>query len=230
MSQAYLRRLLSEPDLLAANLDGSFEGDPLDSLVMLGEYLSRNGRSESRERELLDTAVRAVSESADNVAAAMSPSHWDLDRLIEVEEFSECSRTKLRTPRIYVDYDRTIKGNLRVRWFPDERGGSDFRRHEFYYTHIGPTRSPGELMFLRNFDVLVESVGELDRSWHYDFRSILLKVCLYHAQELVVRLNECYDVTMHRRPFVVLNERMLSSMDLQYDGAAAPKTHGLALT
>jgi hypothetical protein len=229
LSDLHSRRHLSDADLFGGELDGCFDQDPLDSLVMLGEYLSRHGRWESRERELLDVAVRAFSESADNVAFAMVPSHWDVDRLIEIQEPHEWSRIAIRKPKIFVDYDRTIKGNLRVRWFPDEREGSDFLHHQFYYTQIGPTRSPGELFFLRNFDVLVDAVKKDDGGWKYGFRNVLLKVCLYHAQELAVRLNMCYDVTMRHRPFVTFRDERLSSIDLRFDGAPAPKNHGLAL-
>lgn len=220
----YREKAMSNKNLILPEFLGhEFSDDPARGIIDLSSFLSRHGETRGYEHTLIEQVSRAFSESVENLSRVMSPKEWNIDRLVETRcVWPNKSEKSLRKPRIFVDYDLTSKGNLRVRWFPDEREGNDFRYDLYYYTEAKTFhRSPGELIFIRDFANLMDAVRAAESNERYDIdrwfacvRIILLKICIDYMKDFVDQLSDHFEITLLNRVACEFPKRHITRVEI----------------
>ncbi len=195
----------------------SRHGGVAEYLVFGHRAIERDGSSVERLPSHQARLLRDLADPLDEEALADMLSYWrfDLDRLRERPRNDSSGGPG--KPRIDLDVEITIRGNLKVEWFPSRvpggPPGAPTRKTDFLEFDRWETRHPGyqtrptnELLFLHGVEQALHTLRDRELRGFQPLDHVLLAGAAAAVDLLKERLEPHFDVTMARDVFVTWQE------------------------
>lgn len=174
-------------------------------LRALAGFMTAHAADLRREREwrLVSDLARAVDSAPELMEKVTSPDRWNIPALLQkTEDWRGDERTTLRKPKVVVNMDVTLKGNLSVTWRPID-GSDDFTFREYEFQRVAPYRPMNEFFFARGFGEIWEDmeagVDSAEDKWRHALRLKIAQVTLAAVGDLIEDMGRHCDVTIDRR-------------------------------